>query len=105
MKDTIEFILLYGMGLCGSFIGWYSEMRFNAYLGKKYCQRPATVQWCPTPRAIFGFIIFSLLGPIAVVGGFICWASSVSVMLENEGARSRIGRWFTTPICKRDAKQ
>lgn len=96
----MESALWYAIGIGGCFIGWYGELRFNAYLGRKYDCRPANIQWCPTPRAILGFLIFSLAGPLAVLVGLLTYAASASVMSDGEDTESRVMKWFTKPICK-----
>ncbi len=94
---TVLIVLWYLIGACGCFVGWLAEMRFNAYLGKKYRQRSDKMEWYPTPRAIFFGSIFSILGPVAVIGGCMMYAIVWVDYLSEPGP---VRKWLTKPICK-----
>lgn len=50
--------------------------------------------WCVTPGGIILCVLGALLGPITLLTGF-------GMMLEHWQWSREIGRWLTTPICKR----
>lgn len=74
------------LGACGSVIVWADDKRFSSRI------RRTKIVWCPTPRAIFFMVVFSVLGGLLFIASLALCACNYRP--------SKKATWWNSPICK-----
>lgn len=87
-------------GFTGCLMSWWWSLRFDIHLDQVYpTTAPDFHGWCPTPRAILGFFMFTWFGPLVLlfgcIGAFVVW-----FQIQKPNPNS----WWKRPICKRGDK-